>query len=120
MWRAMLTADPRCFEAAWKLALADYWLGGHAPDPEQRTFFEQGIEAGRKAVAVQPNRPEGHFWIAANMGALAESSPNCCWTKTEPVKRAPSCKGSSMRRSIRTGSRKVTSSRKRLRGSLQV
>jgi tetratricopeptide (TPR) repeat protein len=24
-------------------------------------------------VALQPNRPEGHFWIAANMGALAES-----------------------------------------------
>ena len=73
MWAAMLAADPRNFEAAWKLARADYWLGGHAPDPERRKFFEQGIEAGRKAVAVQPNRPEGHFWIAANMGALAES-----------------------------------------------
>jgi hypothetical protein len=24
-------------------------------------------------VALEPNRPEGHFWIAANMGALAES-----------------------------------------------
>jgi hypothetical protein len=24
-------------------------------------------------VAIQANRPEGHFWIAANMGALAES-----------------------------------------------
>jgi len=31
------------------------------------------MEAGRKAAALQPNRPEGHFWIAANMGALAES-----------------------------------------------
>jgi hypothetical protein len=73
MWAAMLAADPRNVEAAWKLARADYWLGGHAPDPEQRKFFEQGIDAGTKAVAVQPNRPEGHFWIAANMGALAES-----------------------------------------------
>src|SRR6266851_2825484 len=73
MWAAMLAADPPNFEAAWKLGRADYWLGGHAPDPDRRKFFEQGIEAGRKAVAVQPNRPEGHFWIAANMGALAES-----------------------------------------------
>jgi hypothetical protein len=32
-----------------------------------------GIRAGRTAVALAPNRPEGHFWIAANMGALAES-----------------------------------------------
>jgi len=25
------------------------------------------------AASLQPNRPEGHFWMAANMGALAES-----------------------------------------------
>ena len=30
-------------------------------------------QAGRKAVASNPGRPEGHFWLAANMGALAES-----------------------------------------------
>jgi len=69
----MLSADPRNADAAWKLARSDYWLGGHAPDTERRHFFEQGIDAGRQAVALQPNRPEGHFWIAANMGALAES-----------------------------------------------
>ena len=36
-------------------------------------MYERGIAAGRSAVAVEPNRPEGHFWIAANMGAMAES-----------------------------------------------
>src|SRR5439155_9484349 len=73
IWTAALAADPRDFEAAWKLARADYWLGGHAPERERRAFLENGIEAGRKAVAALPNRPEGHFWIAANMGTLAES-----------------------------------------------
>ena len=73
MWTAALAADPRDFEAAWKLARADYWLGGHAPEAERRAFLERGIEAGRKAAAAQPTRPEGHFWIAANMGTLAES-----------------------------------------------
>jgi len=73
IWAAALAADPRDFDAAWKLARADYWLGGHGPERERRTFLEQGIEAGRKAVAAQSNRPEGHFWIAANMGTLAES-----------------------------------------------
>jgi hypothetical protein len=72
-WRAALAADPHAFEAAWKLARADYWLGGHAPEAERRRFLEAGIEAGRSAVRVEPKRPEGHFWIAANMGALAES-----------------------------------------------
>jgi tetratricopeptide (TPR) repeat protein len=73
LWSTMLAADASNFEAAWKLARADYWLGGHAPEAERRGFFERGIDAGRKAAALQPNRPEGHFWIAANMGALAES-----------------------------------------------
>jgi tetratricopeptide (TPR) repeat protein len=72
LWTAELTGHPAAFEAAWKLARADYWLGGHAA--ERRAFLEAGIEAGRRAVALQPNRPEGHFWIAANMGALAESA----------------------------------------------
>src|SRR5205823_10534163 len=35
--------------------------------------LERGIEAARQATAIDPNRPEGHFWIAANMGTLAES-----------------------------------------------
>jgi tetratricopeptide (TPR) repeat protein len=73
MWAEELARDPKHFDAAWKLARADYWLGGHASESERRKLFEDGIAAGRKAVAVQPNRPEGHFWIAANMGALAES-----------------------------------------------
>jgi tetratricopeptide (TPR) repeat protein len=73
MWSADLAADPASFDAAWKLARADYWLGGHAPEAERRGFLENGIKAGEAAVANQPRRPEGHFWIAANMGALAES-----------------------------------------------
>jgi hypothetical protein len=72
-WSGILTREPGNFEAAWKLARVDYWLGGHSKDSERRTHFEAGIAAGRKAAALQPKAPEGHFWIAANMGALAES-----------------------------------------------
>jgi len=72
-WTTALAASPANFDAAWKLARDDYWLGGHAPQPERRRFLEEGIAAGRSAVGIDPRRPEGHFWIAANMGALAES-----------------------------------------------
>ncbi len=72
-WSAALAADPRDFDAAWKLARVDYWLGTHGPEPERRGHLEAGIDAARKAAALQANRPEGHFWIAANMGTLAES-----------------------------------------------
>jgi hypothetical protein len=72
IWAARLTANPKDYEAAWKLARARYWLGGHAPADERKALLEAGIAAGRAAVAIEPNKPEGHFWIAANMGQLAE------------------------------------------------
>jgi tetratricopeptide (TPR) repeat protein len=73
IWADRLARDPKDFESAWKLARARYWLGGHAADQERKTLYEGGIAAGRAAIAVSPQRPEGHFWVAANMGALAES-----------------------------------------------
>jgi len=73
IWDRQLRSNSADFNAAWKLARAKFWLGGHGSQSERKTFLEAGIAAGRAAVAQQPNRPEGHFWIAANMGALAES-----------------------------------------------
>ncbi|HYT77272.1 MAG TPA: TRAP transporter TatT component family protein [Vicinamibacterales bacterium] len=73
IWADRLAKDPKDFESAWKLARSRYWLGGHATEKGRKEVFEAGIAAGRAAVAIAPNRPEGHFWIAANMGALAES-----------------------------------------------
>jgi len=73
LWVAELARDGRNFDAAWKLARVCYWLGGHAPQNERRSFLERGIAAARRAIAAKSNRPEGHFWLAADMGTLAES-----------------------------------------------
>lgn len=73
IWAARAAQDPKDFESAWKLARARYWLGGHAEDNGRKAYLESGITAGRAAIARAPTRPEGHFWVAANMGALAES-----------------------------------------------
>jgi tetratricopeptide (TPR) repeat protein len=72
IWEARLTANAKDFESAWKLARAGYWLGGHVPADEQRQQFERGIKAATRATELEPNRPEGHFWLAADMGAMAE------------------------------------------------
>jgi thioredoxin-like negative regulator of GroEL len=73
IWQTRLQQNPKDFESAWKLARAHYWLGSHAPAAERRAFLEQGIAAARAAAAIAPDKPEGHFWLAANMGTLAES-----------------------------------------------
>jgi tetratricopeptide (TPR) repeat protein len=74
LWRAQSGETPTAFEASWKLARVCYWLGNHeAQESMRRTALERGITAGRQAVTIHGDRPEGHFWIAANMGTLAES-----------------------------------------------
>ena len=73
IWEARLKAQPQDFESAWKLARARYWLGGHANSADARSILEEGITAAKTAATLKPERPEGHFWMAANMGALAES-----------------------------------------------
>ena len=73
LWEERLVSDARDFEAAWKLSRARYWLGGHIGQDERREQYEQGIAVARRARIMEPDRPEGHFWMAANMGALAES-----------------------------------------------
>jgi len=74
IWASRLAANPRDFESAYKLAQARYWLGTNGlPEPERKAALESGIAAARTAIALTADRPEGHFWLAANMGALAES-----------------------------------------------
>ena len=73
LWQQRLVRDARDFEAAWRLGRAGYWLGEHLPTESARlAAFETGMDAARKAIATQPARPEGYFWLAANMGGLAE------------------------------------------------
>jgi hypothetical protein len=72
IWTARAAAGTD-FESLWKLARAAYWIGTHGPDADRRGALDRGVKAGQQAAALQPGKPEGHFWSAANMGALAES-----------------------------------------------
>ena len=72
LWEARTEAGSD-FESAWKLARACYWLGTRAPENDRRAALERGVKAGEMAARIAPDRPDGHFWLAANMGALAES-----------------------------------------------
>jgi tetratricopeptide (TPR) repeat protein len=73
IWSARLAANPGDFASAWKASGAFYWSGTQGPAAARRAALERGTEAGRRAALIDPSRPEGHFWMAANMGALAES-----------------------------------------------
>jgi tetratricopeptide (TPR) repeat protein len=62
------------FEAAWKLARAYYWLATAGPAKERGAARDRGVKAGELAVKLDPTRPEGHFWLAAILGEVAENA----------------------------------------------
>jgi tetratricopeptide (TPR) repeat protein len=73
--RQALTKDPGSYEAAWKLSKFNYYLATHTDDTKERDdAFKAGIDAGKAAVQLQNQKPDGHFWLGANYGGAAEHS----------------------------------------------
>jgi len=73
--RQARTADYGNYEAAWKLARASFYVGDHTDNDDETTnMFREGTEAGKSAVKLQPDKPEGHFWLGANYGGAAAHS----------------------------------------------
>src|ERR1044072_7304928 len=73
--RQVYAADYGNYEAAWKLAPAAFSVGDRTDiDSERDDMFGQGIQAGKGAVQLQPDKPEGHFWLGANYGGRAAHS----------------------------------------------
>lgn len=73
--RQARTADYSNYDAAWKLSRAAFYVGDHTEnDSERDDMFREGVEAGKAAVALQPGKPEGHFWLGANHGGTAAHS----------------------------------------------
>lgn len=67
--REAAKASPSDYEVAWRTAKACYYLAAHTTDAKERVAtFKEGIEAGKAAVKLRPERPEGHFWLGAAIG----------------------------------------------------
>src|ERR1041384_5281998 len=54
-----------------------------------RQLYAAGIGAGERAVALNPERVEGHFWVGVNLGLFAQSGRSfralraLGWARTE-------------------------------------
>lgn len=79
--------DAGSYEVAWRLAMFDYYLGAHTTNEnESYEAFREGTKAGRGAVALQPNKPEGHFWLGANLGGNARGSTLAGLTDVDDIR----------------------------------
>lgn len=73
--RQVASDDSSNYETWWRISRFQNFLGREQEDKDDQAAmrsFESGVEAGRRAVALEPNRVEGHFWLGANFGLLAE------------------------------------------------
>jgi tetratricopeptide (TPR) repeat protein len=85
--RQAVTADYGSYEAAWKLSRASFYVGDHTDnDDEAEEMFRTGIDAGKAAVKLQPDKPEGHFWLGANYGGDAQRSTLASLATVQDIK----------------------------------
>lgn len=65
----------RNFEVEWQFAKYNYFLGKQSKDEkESNGAFEEGRDAGKIASGLEPAKPEGYFWYAANLGELSRKN----------------------------------------------
>lgn len=63
------------YAVQWRLARALFFLGQEADTGgAKRQLHAAGIGAGERAVAISPDRVEGHFWLGVNLALFAESA----------------------------------------------
>ena len=65
------------YEVQWRLARALFFLGQESGVPDsRRQLYAAGIGAGERAVELNENRVEGHFWVGVNLALFAEARSN--------------------------------------------
>ena len=73
---AARTPDNRNYEIEWQYARFNYFLGRQSEsEKEGEQAFENGVQAGKIAARIEPEKPDGHFWYAASLGEQAKRSP---------------------------------------------
>ncbi|HYX30208.1 MAG TPA: TRAP transporter TatT component family protein [Pyrinomonadaceae bacterium] len=79
--------DPTNYEVAWRLSKYNYFLGSHTTEStEQTKAFRDGIESGKLAIRLQPDKADGHFWLGANYGGNAQISTLAGLAEVDDIK----------------------------------
>ncbi len=62
------------YEAFWKLARILYYVGDNTESKkEKKIIFSQGVYFAKRAVEMEPEKPDGHYWLGVNYGVFGET-----------------------------------------------
>jgi len=70
--RQAVARNSKEYEAWWRISEFTCFIARHTDGREKLRLLDEAIQAGKMAVALRPDRAEGHFWLGANYGLSAE------------------------------------------------
>lgn len=76
IYEALLNTDSTNADILWRLARLNVCIGD-AINPDQKekrdAYYEKAIDYARKCIAIDPNKAEGHTWLGASLGVMADN-----------------------------------------------
>lgn len=73
-YRAALQEAEDKYGAYWKMSRIHYYIGSHTEGKkEKQTIFSQGIYYAKKAIVLEPEKPDGYYWLGVNYGVYGEA-----------------------------------------------
>jgi tetratricopeptide (TPR) repeat protein len=68
--------DRKNYQAAWKLSRLYFYVGKYSKDEKEAEQAQKdGVEIGKVATRIETEKPEGYFWLGANLGEKAKRNP---------------------------------------------
>jgi tetratricopeptide (TPR) repeat protein len=62
------------YDAYWKVSRILYYIGEHTENKkEKKGIFDRGVYYAEKAVELEPEKPDGHYWLGVNYGKVGET-----------------------------------------------
>ncbi len=74
LYRLALGKTEDKYQAFWRISRIHYFIGSHTEGKkEMQALFAQGVYYGKKAIAAESEKPDGHYWLAVNHGKYGET-----------------------------------------------
>lgn len=68
IFKEVLKIDPNNYDALWQIARSILWLGDHVSEDKKIEIFTSGMKFAKKAISINHNGIEAHYWHGSNMG----------------------------------------------------
>ena len=74
MYRTALQEAEDKYGPYWKMSRIHYYIGSHTDSKkEKKVIFSQGIYYAKKAIVLEPEKPDGYYWLGVNYGVYGEA-----------------------------------------------